>query len=65
VSQAHNDVDLYLVSPTGAEYSSLNTPSVFEKARATGSISGTWTLRIYGYSVPAGPQTVYWAAHSR
>ena len=65
VSQAHNDVDLYLVSPSGAEYSSLNTPSVFEKARATGSISGTWTLRIYGYSVPAGPQTVYWAAHSR
>jgi hypothetical protein len=41
----------------------VSTPSVFERARATGSITGSWTLRITGYAVPAGPQTVYWAAH--
>jgi len=65
VTQSHNDVDMYLVSPTGTEYSSVSTPSVFERARATGSISGNWTLRITGYAVPAGPQIVYWAAHAK
>jgi hypothetical protein len=64
-TQTHNDIDLYLVSPTGVEYPSVSGPSVFERARATGSVSGTWTLRIHGYQVPAGPQIVYWAAHAR
>lgn len=64
-AQAHNDIDLYLIAPNGTQYSSLLGESVFERARGTGSFSGTWTLRIHGYSVPAGPQTVYWAAQSR
>jgi hypothetical protein len=64
-AQAHNDIDLYLIAPNGTQYSSLLEDSVFERARGNGSFSGTWTLRINGYSVPAGPQTVYWAAQSR
>lgn len=64
-AQAHNDVDLYLIAPNGTQYSSLLGESVFERARGNGSFSGTWTLRVYGYSLPAGPQTVYWAAQSR
>lgn len=64
-TQTHNDIDLYLVSPTGVEYPSISGPSVFERARATGSVSGTWTLRIHGYEVPAGPQIIYWTAHAR
>lgn len=64
-TQPHNDIDLYLIAPNGTQYSSLLVDSVFERARGTGSFSGTWTLRIYGYSVQSGPQTVYWAAQSR
>jgi serine protease AprX len=64
-AQAHNDIDLHLIAPNGTQYSSVLGLSVFERARGTGSFSGTWTLRIYGYDVPAGPQTVYWAAQSR
>lgn len=64
-AQAHNNVNLYVIAPDGTQYSSLQVGSVFERARATGSFSGTWKLRIHGFSVPAGPQTVFWAAHSR
>lgn len=66
-SQNHNDVDLSLVSPTGVEESfSVSIPSVFERARVAGSVaSGNWTLRIRGYNVPTGSQTVYWAAQVR
>lgn len=63
-TQTHNDLDLYLLSPSGS-ISALSTsiPSVFERARATGTITGNWTLRIQGAAVPAGPQTVYWAVY--
>ncbi|HEX5761192.1 MAG TPA: S8 family serine peptidase [Thermoanaerobaculia bacterium] len=66
-AQSHNDVDLSLVDPGGVQRaSSLSIPSVFERVRVAGTVaSGTWKLRIRGYSVPAGPQTVYWAAHVR
>jgi hypothetical protein len=62
----HNDVDLKIVSPTGVVMnSSLSINSVFERARATGSVStGTWKLRIHGYSV-SGQQTVYYGATVR
>jgi len=64
-SQTHNDVDLYLIDPSGVErdrgYSGV---SVFERAAVNGTLTaGTWTLRVRGYNVPTGAQTVYWAAH--
>jgi serine protease AprX len=60
----HNDVDLYLIDPNGGVRAfSDSIPSVFERARVSGPIaSGIWKLRIRGYNVPFGPQTVYWAA---
>lgn len=62
----HNDIDLYLIDPSGAvRASSVSIPSVFERARVSGRVAaGTWQLRIRGYNVN-GTQTVYWAAHVR
>lgn len=65
--QSHNDVDLYLISPSGTvmDYS-VSSPSVFERARVNGELAtGTWKVRIRGYSVPTGSQTVYWGARVR
>jgi serine protease AprX len=66
-AQAHNDIDLTLIDPSGVQRDlSWSIPSVFERARVAGSVpSGTWKLRIRGYNVPTGSQTVYWAAHVR
>ncbi len=66
-TQAHNDIDLRLVDPGGvAQAVSVSTPSVFERTRVAGPVAaGTWKLRLSGFSVPAGPQTVYWTAHVR
>jgi hypothetical protein len=65
-AQTHNDIDLYLVDPSGVErVSSTSIYSVFERARVDGTITtGSWKLRIRGYSV-TGTQTVYWSAHVR
>jgi serine protease AprX len=65
--EIHNDIDLYLVDPSGASRaSSISIPSVFERAQVSGAVRpGTWKLRIRGYNVPGGSQTVYWAAHVR
>jgi serine protease AprX len=65
--EIHNDIDLYLVDPGGtARASSISIPSVFERARVSGPVRpGAWKLRIRGYNVPGGTQTVYWAAHVR
>src|SRR5262245_39153819 len=62
----HNDVDLSLVSPSGSVVaSSISINSVFERARAAGNVaSGTWKLRIRGFSV-SGQQTVYYGATVR
>ncbi|MGW2984310.1 S8 family serine peptidase [Streptomyces goshikiensis] len=64
-STTHNDIDLYLVSPSPfsvEEQRSTSLASVFERCRKTSPNTGTWKLRIRGYSVPSAPQTVYWAA---
>lgn len=60
----HNDIDLYLVDPTGMTQGvSKSKNSVFERARVAGPIAaGVWILRIQGIDVPGAPQTVYWAA---
>jgi serine protease AprX len=65
--EIHNDIDLYLVDPSGTSRAlSISIPSVFERARVSGAVTpGTWKLRIRGYNVPGGSQTVYWAAHVR
>lgn len=65
--QQHNDIDLNVIDPSGnSAASSVSVPSVYERARVSGPIAaGDWRVRIRGYSVPAGPQTVYWAAHVR
>jgi subtilisin family serine protease len=62
--EQHNDIDLHLLDPGGnLRDSSISVPSVFERARVSGSIApGTWTLRIRGYRVETSSQTVYWAA---
>ena len=64
-AQTHNDIDLRLVRPDGSVADwSVSIPSVFERARADGAAAtGTWKVRIQGYSVRGGRQTVYWAAH--
>jgi hypothetical protein len=63
----HNDVDLRIVSPSGSTMdSSISVPSVFERVRASGSVvTGVWKLRINGYAVSGGQQTVYYNATVR
>ena len=64
---AHSDIDLHVIDPAGVERaSSISIASVYERARVSGAVaSGTWKVRIRGYNVPWGAQTVYWAAHVR
>jgi hypothetical protein len=64
-SQAHNDIDIHLIDPTGVERArGFSAVSVFERARVSGALaSGTWKIRIRGYNVPTGGQVVYWASH--
>lgn len=61
-TEAHDDVDLYIIDPSGTQRSSsISSPSVFEHAKYSGSLAvGTWKIRIKGYSVPSGPQLTYW-----
>ncbi len=61
---SHNDVDLSLVDPAGTvRASSPSGAGVFERVSINGPIAGgTWKLRLRGYSVPAGPQKVYFSA---
>ena len=61
----HSDVDLRLVDPGGRTRDlSISIPSVFERTRVDRVSTGTWKLRISGYSV-RGSQTVYWGARTR
>ncbi|WP_083305036.1 S8 family serine peptidase [Moorena producens] len=66
-SQAHNDIDIHLIDPTGTERArGFSAVSVFERARVSGSLTpGTWKIRIRGFNVPTGSQMVYWASHIR
>jgi hypothetical protein len=63
-SGTHNDIDLSLVDPAGVvRDSSISIGSVFERCRVAGPVaSGTWLVRVHGFSVPAAPQAVFWAA---
>jgi hypothetical protein len=63
VTEAHDDVDLAIINPSGTQVSSsISSPSVFEHAKYTGNLAvGTWKIRIRGYSIPSGPQATYYA----
>jgi hypothetical protein len=55
----HNDVDLQLLKPDGTfAASSTASASVWEKLHASATTTGTWTMRVYPYSV-TGSQPVY------
>jgi serine protease AprX len=60
----HNDIDLFIHNANGTQKGVSNTvDSVFERIRLDGPfpVTGTWELRIEGYSVKAAasPETVY------
>jgi hypothetical protein len=61
----HNDIDLFIHNANGVRKGTGNTvDSVFERIRLEGPfpVTGTWELRIEGYSVKAAasPETVYY-----
>lgn len=66
-SESHDDIDLELLNPSGTVVAqSISGVSVFERLRVSGPLTpGTWILRIKGYSITSGPQTVYWSADAR
>ena len=61
-TEQHDDIDLHLLDPSGVERAkSYSAVSIFERARVLGSLTvGKWKIRIKGYNVKSGPQTVYW-----
>jgi hypothetical protein len=63
-SNVTSDIDLRLMTPAGTQAaSSLYTKSVWEKVHKATTTSGTWNVRITGYS--ATSQVVHWAAIRR
>jgi serine protease AprX len=64
VGEGHDDVDVHLIDPSGTERGrGFSALSIFERARATGSplATGTWTIRVKGFSITSGVQPVYWS----
>ena len=61
----HSDIDLRIIDPSGsARAASVNINSIYERARATGTIQpGSWIIEIRGFDTWASNRTVYWAAH--
>jgi hypothetical protein len=64
-TQAHNEVDLSLVDPSGIVRATSNSAtSVFQKARAAGQLNGNWTLRMTRQGGGAGgSQQVFFALY--
>jgi len=63
-TERHDDIDLHLIDPNDVERANSESGvSIFERAQVSASLTqGTWTVRIKGYNVKSGPQTVYWTA---
>ncbi|WP_170131926.1 S8 family serine peptidase [Arenicella xantha] len=61
----HSDIDLRIIDPNGTLRGvSQNVNSVFERARATGTIqTGQWFIEIRGFDTWASNRPVYWATH--
>jgi hypothetical protein len=56
---------VHLIDPSGVERAKgFSAMGVFERARASGSplAAGTWKIRIKGFSIASGAQTVYWSS---
>lgn len=66
-AQQHNDIDLSIIDPSGTQRAfSVSAPSVFERTRFKGNLAkGTWKIKIRGFNVKTGSQTVYWAVHRK
>jgi hypothetical protein len=64
VSEAHDDIDVHIIDPGNVERAKgYSAVSVFERTEYMAPLAvGTWKVRIKGYSVASGPQTVYWTA---
>ncbi len=66
-TQTHNRIGLYLRNPanTTTLASSINTTSVFQRAKASGTLAfGTYNVRITGLSV-TGSQLVFYSSRAR
>jgi serine protease AprX len=65
--QSHRDIDLRVENPSGTLIDwSQGTPSVFERVQVNGALqTGTWRVRIKGYSVPFGSQKVFYFIHRK
>ncbi|HET6315684.1 MAG TPA: S8 family serine peptidase [Chloroflexota bacterium] len=63
VTESHDDIDVHLIDPFGVERAKgFSAMSIFERARVSGALTtGTWTIRIKGFSVASGPQPVFWS----
>lgn len=61
-SDAHNDVDLVVLDPSGGTLGSSNSGgSVWEKVRQTGNLAtGNYTVRFVPFSMPRPSQVVYY-----
>ncbi|HEY3080446.1 MAG TPA: S8 family serine peptidase [Chloroflexota bacterium] len=64
VSESHDDIDVHIIDPSNVERAKgFSAVSVFERTEYMAPLaSGTWKVRVKGFSVASGPQTVYWAA---
>jgi hypothetical protein len=67
VYQNHRDIDLRAENPSGALIAwSQGIPSVFERVQVNGALqTGTWRIRIKGYSIPSGSQKVFYFIHRK
>jgi hypothetical protein len=61
-AEAHDDIDLRVEHPPGTPVqSSISINSVFEHVIVSNPAAGDWRIRIRGFDVDSGPQTVYYA----
>lgn len=65
-SEFDNDIDLYLYNPLGelVDYS-IAVDTLTEEVSATYLMAGTWTIKVYGFSIPHPPQFYYGAVDIR
>lgn len=63
----HRDIDLRAENPSGSLIAwSQGIPSVFERVQVNGALqTGTWRIRIKGYSIPIGTQKVFYFIHRK
>jgi hypothetical protein len=64
---SHTDIDLRAENPSGGIMAfSQGIPSVFERVQVDGALqTGTWQIRIKGFNIPFGSQTVYYVVYNK